>query len=369
MQPLHWENLELNNRVVMAPMTRGRAIHNIPNALMAEYYTQRSSAGLIISEGTFISKEAIGWHNAPGIWSEEQQNGWEKVTERVHSRGTPIICQLWHTGRASHSDFLNGKLPVSASAVRHEGDKVTVPSGEEKEHETPRALDSNELPRVVSDYRDAAIRAKAAGFDGVEIHAANGYLLDQFLQSKTNHRSDAYGGSLENRYRLLREVIEACAGVYPLAQIGVRISPNGSFNDMGSEDFRETFLFVAEQLSSFDLAYLHVLDGLAFGFHELGDPITLSEIREVYSGRLMGNCGYDSDEADQRISDDDADLISFGRPFISNPDLVERFANGWEFNPQGSQETWYTPGAEGYTDFPVFKDADSSEMELEESAR
>ena len=363
--------LTLKNRVVMAPLTRGRAgKENIANELMAEYYAQRASAGLLITEGTFISKEAIGWNQAPGIWSDEQGEAWKGVVDTVHGHGTPIFLQLWHTGRASHSDFLDGNLPVAPSAVRHEGDKIATPSGEEKEHETPRALDEGEIPRVVGDYLEAAKKAKAAGFDGVEIHSANGYLLDQFLQSKTNQRTDDYGGSVENRFRLLREVVEACQEVFPANRIGVRISPNGSFNDMGSKDYRETFTYVVKQLSQYDLGYLHAIDGLAFGFHELGDPMTLEEIRSHYSGRVMGNCGYERDDAEQRIADGHADLIAFGRPFISNPDLVERFTNDWEFNERGSQETWYSPGKEGYTDFPTYAEAKADDdSELVEEVR
>ena len=217
-------------------------------------------------------------------------------------------------------------------------------------------MKTNEIPRLVEDYRRAAERAKAAGFDGVEIHSANGYLLDEFLQSKTNHREDKYGGSLENRYRLLGEILDAVLTVFDASRIGVRISPNGAFNDMGSPDFRETFLYVAKQLSKTKLAWLDVLDGLAFGFHELGDPITLKDVREVYDGRLMANCGYDRDQAEAAIANGLADFVAFGRPYISNPDLVERFANDWKLNEDAPQSVWYCPGPEGYVDFPRHAD-------------
>ncbi|TWT91175.1 alkene reductase [Neorhodopirellula pilleata] len=359
---LHWDGLTAKNRIAMSPMTRGRAGETMTaNELMAQYYAQRASAGILITEGTFISQEAVGWVNAPGIWTEQQGQAWTQVVEAVHQRpGTAFFMQLWHTGRASHSDFHSGSAPVAPSAIRHEGDKILTPSGEKKSRETPRALTTEEIPRLVEEYRSAAARAQAAGFDGIEIHAGNGYLLDEFLQSKTNHRTDQYGGSVENRFRLLREVIEACQSVYDISRIGVRISPNGAFNDMGSPDFRETFLYVAGELNQYNLAWLDVLDGLAFGFHELGEPITLTDIRKVYQGRLMANCGYDRDQAENAIANELADFVAFGRPFISNPDLVERFANDWPLNEAASKEVWYSPGAEGYTDFSTYQPSDVS---------
>ena len=210
---------------------------------------------------------------------------------------------------------------------------------------------------MVEDYRKAAERALAAGFDGVEIHAANGYLIDEFLQSKTNQRSDRYGGSLENRYRFLKEIVESISTVWEPNRIGVRLSPNGNYNDMGSPDYRETFLYVAQQLNEYGLAYLHVVDGLGFGFHELGEPMTLAEFRLVFTSPLIGNCGYTQETAEAAIRDGHADLIAFGRPFISNPDLVERFANGWALNPPADVKIWYSFDEEGYTDFPTYQEA------------
>jgi len=213
-------------------------------------------------------------------------------------------------------------------------------------------LETTEIPRVVEDYHRAAERAKAAGFDGVEVHGANGYLIDTFLQSKTNHRSDQYGGSVESRYRFLKEVVEAVTSVWPANRVGVRLSPNGAFNDMGSPDFREQFTFVASQLDRFGLGYLHIMDGLAFGFHNLGEPMTLAEFRKVFHGPLIGNCGYTQEAAEKAIADGLADLIAFGRPFISNPDLVERFKHGWPVAPLAPMSDWYLPtGAKGYTDY------------------
>jgi len=352
LSPLDLHGLSLPNRVVMAPLTRARAgVTRVPNDLMQEYYIQRASAGLIISEAVTISEQGFGWVDSPGIYNEAQVEGWKKITTALHEKGTPIFMQLWHCGRASHSSFHAGKPPVSASAIKLNGDTIHSPAGKQP-YETPRALETHEVAAVVQDYLRAAERAKAAGFDGIEIHAANGYLIDQFLQSKTNHRTDVYGGSLENRFRFLKEIVEAILTVWPADRVGVRLSPNGVFNDMGSPDFRETFTDAGKRLNAFGLAYLHVVDGLAFGFHELGAPMQLPEFRAVFSGTLMGNCGYTAEAAESAIASGNADLIAFGRPFLSNPDLVERFANGWELNPPAEMQVWSSPGAEGYTDFP-----------------
>jgi N-ethylmaleimide reductase len=324
---------------------------------MAEYYAQRASAGLIITEATVVSKQGIGWQNSPGIYSDEQAEAWKLVVDAVHAKGTPLFLQLWHTGRASHSSFQeNGQLPVAPSAIKLNAEYIHTPIGKQA-YETPRALETNEIPLVVEDYRQAVERAKRAGFDGVEIHAANGYLIDQFLQSKTNHRTDQYGGSLENRYRFLQEIVEAILTVFPANRVGVRLAPNGNFNDMGSPDFRETFLYVAKQLNAYGLAYLHIMDGLAFGFHELGEPMTLAEFRSVFTSPLMGNCGYTQQTAQAAIQNGHVDLIAFGRPFISNPDLVERFANNWDLNPLAEQSLWYSFSKEGYTDFPTYQES------------
>lgn len=346
----------LENRVTMAPLTRGRAgSDRIPNDLMAEHYSQRSSAGLIIAEATVVSEQGIGWVDSPGIYTDAQVSGWKKVTSALHEKGTPIILQLWHCGRASHSDFHAGALPVSASAIKIKGDEIHTPKGK-KPYETPRALETDEISAIINDYRRAAERAKDAGFDGIEIHSANGYLLNQFLESKTNHRTDRYGGSLENRLRLLSEIIDAILTVWPREQVGVRLSPNGVFNDMGSPDYRETYLAAAELIDSKGLGYLHIMDGLAFGFHELGEPMTLADFRAVYSGTLIGNCGYTQESAETAIASGDADLIAFGRPFISNPDLVERFKHDHSLAPDAETSVWSAPGAEGYTDFPPFQE-------------
>jgi len=355
--PFKLGNLELANRIVLAPMTRARADDDRrPNALMTEYYTQRASAGLLITEATVVSSQGVGWANTPGIFNDEQRDAWKPLVDAVHEAGSTIFLQLWHCGRASHSSFLNGDLPVSASAIAIEGDGVHTAEGKVP-YEVPRPLETEEIPGIVADYVAAARRAKEAGFDGVEIHGANGYLLDQFLQSSTNKRTDRYGGSVENRFRFLREVVEGVVEAFGPGRVAVRLSPNGAFNGMGSADFRETFLYAAEQLDAYPLAYLHAMDGLAFGFHKLGEPITLDDLRGVYNGTLMGNCGYEQTTAESAVASGAADLIAIGRPYLSNPDLVERFQNGWPLAPVSAPSTWYdvSLGAKGYTDFPSYQ--------------
>jgi len=354
-KPLSIGNLRLKNRIALAPMTRGRAgSERIPNDLMAKYYYQRHTAGLLITEATVISKQGIGWIDSPGIYTEKMVDGWRKVTDKIKPTGTPIFLQLWHCGRASHSDFHNGELPVSASEVKLNGDYIHTPLGN-KPYETPRALSVDEIKKTVNDYRKAAINAKEAGFSGVEVHGANGYLINQFLDSKTNRRNDRYGGSLENRFRFFKEVLEAVFEIWAPERVGARISPNGVFNDMGSDDFRETYLYVAEELTKLSLGYIHIMDGLAFGFHEKGKPMTLAEFRPIYKGIIIGNCGYTKEAAEERLVEGYADMIAFGRSFIPNPDLPGRFKSNWPLNPSDDMSFWYTPGAQGYTDYTPFK--------------
>ncbi|MFH1999674.1 MAG: alkene reductase, partial [Planctomycetota bacterium] len=324
-EPISIGNLHFKNRIAMAPMTRSRAgAERVANELMAEHYHQRSSAGLLITEATVVSPQGIGWHDTPGIYTEEMVAGWRKITDTIKPTGAHMFLQLWHCGRASHSDFHDGELPVSASAVQLNGDFIHTPLGK-KPYEIPRALTVAEIKATVEDFRRAAINAKAAGFSGVEVHGANGYLINQFLDSKTNLRADQYGGSLENRFRFFREVLEAVLEVWPAEQVGARISPNGIFNDMGSEDFRETYLYAAKELNTFKLGYIHIMDGLAFGFHNKGEPMTLAEFRPIIQSRIIANCGYTLELAEQRLNEGTADMIAFGRPFITNPDLPERF--------------------------------------------
>lgn len=356
LQPVTIGDLDLKNRVALAPMTRTRAqADGTPTELMAEYYGQRASAGLVIAEATAIAGNAIAWPGMPGAFTDAHVEGWKNVTRAVHDKGSRIFLQIWHPGRATHSSLNGGEQPVAPSAIRLEGDEIHTPDGKQP-YEMPRALEEAEIPAIVELFKQAAIVAKKANFDGIEIHAANGYLLDQFLQSKTNQREDGYGGSIEKRYRLLDDVVQAVLEVYPANRVGVRLAPNGAFDDMGSPDFREQFLYVAKQLGRFDLAFLHVMDGLAFGFHELGEPMTLAEFREVFQNPIIGNCGYTQETAEQRISEKHADMIAFGRPYISNPDLVERFAKGQALAPDADPSTWYgTSDPAGYSDFPTYR--------------
>lgn len=355
LSPFEMDGLLLKNRIVMSPLTRSRAgVERMANTLMAEYYSQRASVGLIVTEATVVSKQAIGWLNSPGIYTDVQAEAWKIVVSAVHAKGTPIFLQLWHCGRASHTFFHEEEgLPVAPSAIKLEGDDIHTPKGK-LPLETPRALETSEIPAIVEDYRRGAERAMKAGFNGVEIHAANGYLIDQFLQSKTNHRTDRYGGTLENRFRLLDEIVRAILSVWPASRVGVHLAPNGNFNDMGSPDFRETFLYAARQLNQYKLAYLHILDGLAFGFHGHGQPMTLAEFRTEIDSPLIGNCGYTQETAEAAVQSHNADMISFGRSIISNPDLVERFANGWPLNTVADMKVWYSFDATGYTDFPRY---------------
>jgi N-ethylmaleimide reductase len=280
--------------------------------------------------------------------------GWKKVTERVNSTGTPIFLQLWHCGRVSHSDFHNGSPPVSASDIKLNGGHIRTPM-RTKPYEKPRPLSIDEIKTTVSDYRKAAENALAAGFSGIEVHGANGYLINQFLDATTNLREDQYGGSLENRFRFFKEVLAAVLEIWPAERVGARISPNGVFNDMGCEDYHELYLYVAEEINKLKLGYLHIMDGLAFGFHEKGKPMSLEDFRPIFKGAIIGNCGYTKEMAEERIAEGNADIIAIGRPFITNPDLPERYRNNWPLNPSEDMTLWYTPGPEGYTDYTPYK--------------
>lgn len=354
--PFQLGSITMQNRIVMAPMTRARAgKERVPNELMAEYYCQRASAGLIITEATSISEAAIGWVNNPGIYNQTQTDGWRRVVHAVHRHHAPLFMQLWHCGRASHSSFQpDHQPPFSASAIKLQGDMIHTPLGKAP-YETPRAMTAADIQQTLKDYRRASENAKSAGFDGIEIHGANGYLIDQFLQTNTNHRSDAYGGSVENRARFLMDVLDTVCQVWPADRVGVRISPNGMFNDMGHPEFRQTFLYVAEQLNSLGLAYLHVMDGLGFGFHGYGEPMTMAEFRPVFDGPLMCNVGYTQATAESALASGQTDLVAFGRPFIANPDLVQRFAHGWPLAEEAPVKVWYSFDETGYTDYPAYQ--------------
>lgn len=337
----------LRNRMVMAPLTRNRAGEgNVPQAMNIKYYRQRATAGLIITEATQVCAEGVGYPATPGIHSPEQTAGWKEVTRAVHDEGGLIFLQLWYCGRISHPDLLpNNQQPVSASAIRPEGEAVTFEGM--KPFVEPRALETDELPGIVDTYRKAAINAKEAGFDGVEIHAANGYLLDQFLRDGANQRQDNYGGSLENRVRLLLEVVDAVAEIWSPSQIGVRISPDNSFNDMNDSNPQALFNYVAEVLSRKQLGYLHVVEGGFMGEH----AVDYDQIRQRFDGVYMANLGYDREKAESAIASGHADLVSFGTLFLANPDLVARFRTDAELNAP-DQDTFYGGDEHGYTDYP-----------------
>ena len=359
--PVNLDTLVLRNRMVLAPLTRARASDDhVPTEMMIEYYRQRASAGMIITEATGITRQGLGWGNAPGIWNDEQVAAWSKITETVHEKDGLVCMQLWHMGRQVHSS-ISGEQVVSASAVQLDGE-INGAKGKKYPYETPEALTEAGIDRIVDDYRRAAQNAKKAGVDAVEVHSANGYLLDQFLQPCSNKRADNYGGSIENRARFMLRVVDAVCEVFPARLVGVRVAPNGSFNSMGSPDNIETFSEVVRLLGERQVGYVHLMDGLAFGFHEKCEAFTLRRARDILAKTagsegtlLMGNCGYTKETAEERLQADDADLIAFGRLWISNPDLPERFALGAELNPDATQEQWWTGslGRSGFTDFPV----------------
>ncbi len=349
--PLTFGDLTLPNRVVMAPLTRNRAGPGfVPQALNVEYYRQRASAGLIITEATQVAPEGLGYPDTPGIYSDEQVAGWRRVTEAVHERGGRVFLQLWHVGRISHPSLQpDGQLPVAPSAVRPAGQAVTYQGPQD--FVTPRALTLAELPAIREQYRRGAENARAAGFDGVEIHNANGYLLDQFLRDGTNRRTDAYGGAIENRMRFPLEVLEAVLTVWPAQRVGLRLSPNGTMNDMSDSDPQATFGAMITALNRYDLAYLHIVTALAADIRHGAHPIPASAFRALYNGRLMLNGEYDGARAQETVRGGLADLISFGRLFLANPDLPERLRRAARLNDP-DPTTFYGGDARGYTDYP-----------------
>jgi N-ethylmaleimide reductase len=350
--PIDFGAIHARNRIVMAPLTRGRSegAHVPVSALKADYYAQRAGAGLIIAEATGISQEGMGWPAAPGIWSEPQVEAWKPVTDAVHDAGGRIILQLWHMGRLVHSDFLGGAQPVSSSATTAPGYAHTAQG--KKDYVAARALRLDEIPRVIGDYVHAAENAMAAGFDGVQIHSANGYLLDQFLRDNSNFRDDAYGGPIENRIRLTSEVAQAVADTVGADRTSVRLSPNGE--TQGADDSNPVALFtaVAAALQKVGIAFLELREQKTFGNFGRSDVPRISpDIRRVFTNPLVLNQEYTLETAREDVESGLADAISFGRPFISNPDLVERLRTGAPIAPD-NYKTWYTPGPEGYTDYP-----------------
>lgn len=344
---------DLENRLVMAPMTRLRAIGSIPQPVMATYYAQRASAGLIVTECTAISPMSNGYMDCPGIHSSEQIEGWRRVTEAVHQASGKIFLQLWHCGRISHPALLNGKQPLAPSAIAPVGElhtpigKVTM--------ETPRALEKEEIAEIIEQFRKGAENAKAAGFDGVELHGAFGYLIDQFLQDGSNHRTDEYGGSIENRARFLLEVVTAVSSIWGAEQVGIKLSPSNTFYGMADSDPLATFKFVLEALSSLNLAYVHLMEPSEIDLknRDVLNPV-VPLFRPHYQGTLIANGNYTQETASIALAKDEADLVSFGRLFLSNPDLPTRFKQNASLN-EADPRTFYGGTEEGYTDYPFLE--------------
>lgn len=358
--PFRLGDLELPNRLVMAPLTRNRATHgtDAPNALNVEYYRQRASAGLIISEATQISRQGQGYIWTPGIYTDAQVEGWKAVVDAVHEARGRIFLQAWHVGRASHTSLQeNGAKPVGPTAVRAKG-KTYIESGYADLSE-PRALEAEELPLIVRDYAAAAENTKRAGFDGFEIHSANGYLLDQFLKDGVNTRTDAYGGSVENRARLALEVTDAVLRVLPKERVGIRLSPTSPFNDAEDSQPETVFFHLVEELSRRGIAYIHVIEGATGGARD-NRPFDYARLRKLFKGGYIANNGYTRDLAAAAVTEGKVDLVAFGKAFIANPDLVERFRRGAPLN-EPDQKTFYGGGAEGYTDYPFLGHAQAAE--------
>ncbi len=344
-------DIELSNRMVMAPMTRCRAIEgNVPNPLAVTYYAQRASAGLIITEGSQVSPQGVGYVRTPGIHSPEQVAGWKKVTDAIHRVGGKIFLQLWHVGRISHPDFLGGELPVAPSALPLEGE-IHTPHGKKK-FVIPGTLEPDEIPGIIEEFRNGAENAKAAGFDGVEIHGANGYLLDQFLRDGSNKRTDKYGGSLQNRARLPLEVTEAVAGVWGAGRVGYRISPHFSNYSMSDTNPRQTISYLAEELNNIKIGYLHMIEPIGGRMGSINKEARLSPIiRDIFKGALILNGGYDARSGNEAIEKGEADLISFGVLFLANPDLPLRFMKNAPLN-SADVATFYAGEEKGYIDYP-----------------
>ena len=343
--PIRVGALELPNRIIMAPLTRSRAVGagRVPNAMMAEYYVQRASAGLILSEATAVTPMGVGYADTPGIWSDEQVEGWKIVTEAVHKAGGRIVLQLWHVGRISDPHFLDGQLPVAPSAIQPQGHVSLLRP--KRDYATPRALETHEIPAIVAAYRKGAENAKKAGFDGVEIHGANGYLLDQFLQDSTNQRVDQYGGSVENRARLMLEVTDACIEVWGADRVGMHLAPRRDSHDMGDSNPVDTFGYVARELGKRGIAFICAREAI-------GDDSLRAHLKKEFGGVYIANEKLTKESAEQLIESGEADAVAFGVWFIANPDLPKRLKQDAPLN-QPRPELFYAPGAEGYIDYPA----------------
>jgi N-ethylmaleimide reductase len=353
--PIAVGDFDLPNRIVLAPMTRSRSddVGRVPS-YAADYYAQRADAALVISEATNISAQAVGYALTPGIWSDVQVEAWKPVVEAVHDRGGRFLLQLWHTGRISHPDLHDGDKPVAPSAITPEGQAFTKDGM--KDHVEPRALEADEIPTIVEDYRRAAENAKAAGFDGVEVHSANNYLLEQFVRDTSNHRDDEYGGSIENRLRFPLAVVEAVVGVWGSGKVGIRLSPattqpGGADVDSTVMDTYGTYL---DRLSEIGLAYTHYIEGVTYTTHDSPDEIDFAELRRRSPGAYIGNNELSVEEAERMLRDGEADLISFARAYIANPDLVTRIRTGAPL-AEAPQEYWYGGDETGYSDWPAIE--------------
>lgn len=345
-EPLVAGDLHLSNRIIMSPLTRCRSgLGRVPTDQMAEYYRQRSSAGLIITEATSVTPKGVGYPDTPGIWSKEQVEGWKKVTSFVHEEGGKIVLQLWHVGRMSDPIYLNGELPVAPSAIAPKGHVSLVRP--EKNFEVPRALELSEIPEIVEAYRVGAKNALEAGFDGVEIHGANGYLLDQFLQDSTNKRTDQYGGQIENRARLMLEVTDAVISVWGASKVGMHLAPRCDAHDMGDGDPLSTFTYVAKELGKRKIAFICSRESM--GENRIGP-----EIKKAFGGVYIVNEQFDLERSNQVLNSGEADAVAFGKLFIANPDLPKRLKENLPFNEQ-KPHLFYGGGVEGYTDYPYFK--------------
>ncbi|MDC7998303.1 alkene reductase [Gilvibacter sediminis] len=363
LQPFKENGLELSNRIVMAPMTRSRADNpeKAPTAdLQGEYYQQRATAGLIITEGSQISERGVGYINTPGIHSQAQIDGWKQVTEMVHQQNGKIFLQLWHVGRMSHPDFHKGELPLAPSAINPEAKSYT-PDGF-KDTVTPKAMSIEEIKQTIADFKQAAINAKEAGFDGVEIHSSNGYLLHQFFSATTNIRTDDYGGSIPNRARILFEILDEIKLELPDFPVGARFNPSlhGQFGMTLDQESIPTFEYILDKLNDYDLAYVHLSEPFTdVSDHEFAVTEVAKHFRPIYKGTLMINAGFNQFTGNKIIEDGFADLVAFGKPFISNPDLVYRYENYLELN-EWDEDTFYTPGKKGYTDYPLAQETVNS---------
>ncbi len=348
--PIRLGAVDSANRILMAPMTRGRAAHGTAEPLprMIDYYADRASAGLIITEATGISRQGLGWHGAPGIWTPAQQQAWKPIVEAVHAKGGKIALQLWHMGRASHPDFNDSALPVAASAIGLSGHTYT--QNGKQDYVTPRALEASELAGIVADYAKAASAARGLGFDAVEIHAANGYLIDNFLRDSSNKRSDNYGGSIENRARLLDEVTAAVVDAIGAERTAVRLSPLNVYNDMSDSNPRATFEYATQQLNKYGLAFLHILEALPGTMMYVDGAPVHPHLRKLFDGPFILNGGYDTASSQAALDSGAADALAIGVPFIANPDLVARMRQGLPLG-EAPMSSWYMGGDEGYNDY------------------